>query len=110
IIPTLVALEPWRRKELADLPWPLPEDINKAYAHLHKQLRKQNLKPGWIWHFNMAESFVEEHVFTGDKPRNKSFLEKVYASPRGKAIAKELSRLRRQLRVKRVADEEIFEL
>jgi len=79
------------------------DDIAKVFLHLNRTLRKYKIADSWVSHANIAMNAIDGTHFGGDAAY-KSRLDNLLKSRRGSKIARNLTKIRRSLRVKKVKD------
>jgi len=82
---------------------PLAE-IAPVYEHLFHAVRKARVNMGWVRDLSFAITPLEARFFAGNDARVSVALQQFYRSRLGNLAARNLSRLRRRLRVRRVSD------
>lgn len=80
------------------------EQIAPVYEHLFHAVRKAKVNMGWVRDLSFAVTPLEARFFAGDDARVSVALQQFYRSRLGTMAARNLSRLRRRLRVRRVSD------
>lgn len=80
------------------------EEIAPIYEHLFHSVRKAKVNMGWVRDLSFAVTPLEARFFAGDDARVSVALQQFYRSRLGNLAARNLSRLRRRLRVRRVSD------
>lgn len=102
VMPTLSLFHPIEGTELAGAPLPRTDDILPIFAHLFHSARRHKLRSSWIRHYSVVVNAMEGHFFTGDK--NEGIFTGIFRSGKGGRLARNISRLRRKLRVKSIQD------
>ena len=102
VVPTLSLFHPVEGTDLAATPPPDTEKIVPIFAHLFQSVKRHKLKTGWIRHYSVVVNAMEGHFFTGDK--EEGILSSVLRLKKGGRIARNISKLRRKLRVRNVSD------
>lgn len=80
------------------------EQLAPIYEHLFHAVRKAKVNMGWVRDLSFAVTPLEARFFAGDDARVSVALQQFYRSRLGTMAARNLSRLRRRLRVRRVSD------
>lgn len=80
------------------------ERIAPIYEHLFHAVRKARVNMGWVRDLSFAVTPLEARFFAGDDARVSVAMQQFYRSRLGNLAARNLSRLRRRLRVRRVSD------
>jgi hypothetical protein len=75
-----------------------------VYAHLFHAARHAKINIGWISDLSFAVTPLEARFFAGDDARVAVAMQQLYRSRIGNMAARNLARLRRRLRVRRVSD------
>ena len=83
---------------------PAPEAVGPVFAHLFHAVRQAKINMGWVRDLSFAVTPLEARFFAGDEARMWVTMQHFYRSRLGTLAARSLSRLRRQLRVRRVSD------
>ncbi len=102
VIPTLPILNT-SSEELESAESLSVDDIAKVFLHLNRTLRKYKIADSWVSHANIAMNAIDGTHFGGDAAY-KSRLDNLLKSRRGSKIARNLTKIRRSLRVKKVKD------
>jgi hypothetical protein len=102
VVPVLALARSWPRPALeADL---AVEAIAPIYAHLFHAVRNAKINMGWLRDLSFAVTPLEARFFAGDEARMAVAMQQFYRSRIGNIAARNLARLRRRLRVRRVSD------
>lgn len=80
------------------------DQIAPVYEHLFHAVRKAKVNMGWVRDLSFAVTPLEARFFAGDDARVSVAMQQFYRSRLGNIAARNLSRLRRRLRVRRVSD------
>jgi hypothetical protein len=80
------------------------EDAAAVFAHLFRAVRDAKINMGWVRDLSFAITPFEARFFAGDEARKAGAMQQFYRSRVGSMTARNLSRLRRRLRVRRVSD------
>lgn len=80
------------------------DQIAPVYEHLFHAVRKAKVNMGWVRDLSFAVTPLEARFFAGDDARVSVAMQQFYRSRLGNMAARNLSRLRRRLRVRRVSD------
>lgn len=79
-------------------------DLTPLFAHLFKATRDAKINMGWVRDLSFAITPLEARYFAGDEARMAVAMQTFYRTRVGSLAARNLSRLRRRLRVRRVSD------
>jgi hypothetical protein len=79
-------------------------EIAPVYAHLFHAVRAAKIHMGWLRDLSFAVTPLEARFFAGDEARMAVAMQHFYRSKIGNLAARNLARLRRRLRVRRVSD------
>jgi hypothetical protein len=104
VLPVLSLFRPLDDTELSDHPLPSPSDVVPVFAHLFQAVRRSRINMHWVRDLSFAVTPIEARFFVGDDARTNPGLSQFYRSRLGTIAARNLSRLRRRLRVKQVSD------
>jgi hypothetical protein len=102
VLPVL-SLRRAERSPAAEPAWTL-DTIAPVYEHLFHAVRQAKINMGWVRDLSFAVTPLEARFFAGDDARVTVALQHFYRSKLGNMAARNLSRLRRRLRVRRVSD------
>jgi hypothetical protein len=80
------------------------EDLVPVFAHLFTAVRDARINMGWVRDLSFAITPLEARFFAGDDARMAVAMQSFYRTRVGSLAARNLSRLRRRLRVRRVGD------
>jgi hypothetical protein len=83
---------------------PAAADLAPLFAHLFKAVRDAKINMGWVRDLSFAITPLEARYLAGDGARMAVALQTFYRTRVGSLAARNLSRLRRRLRVRRVSD------
>lgn len=92
-----------RAGEGAPRRWNVAE-LAPLFAHLFKATRDAKINMGWVRDLSFALTPLEARFFAGDEARMAVAMQSFYRTRVGSLAARNLSRLRRRLRVRRVSD------
>ncbi len=104
VLPVLAIVRPSREAPGGALPAAALDTVAPAYAHLYRRARDTRINMGWIRDLSFAITPLEARFFTDDDARVAVALQQFYRSKLGSVTARNLSRLRRRLRVRTVSD------
>jgi hypothetical protein len=104
VLPVLSVLRPLDDSLLGDHPLPSPETVAPVFAHLFNAVRKARINMHWVRDLSFALTPIEARFFVDDEARAGAGLGSFYRSRLGGLAARNLSRLRRRLRVRQVSD------
>lgn len=80
------------------------EDLVPLFTHLFQKVRDAKINMGWVRDLSFAMTPLEARFFAGDDARMAVAMQSFYRTRVGSLAARNLSRLRRRLRVRRVGD------
>jgi len=80
------------------------ESVSQVFAHLFNAVRTAKINMNWIRDLSFAVTPLEARFFAGDEWRTVSSLTPFYRSRLGTMAARNLARMRRRLRVRKVSD------
>ena len=83
---------------------PSLDEVGQTCAHLFHAVRQARINMGWVRDLSFAVTPLEARFFAGDGARVSVALRQFYGSKLGTLAARNLSRLRRRLRVRTVSD------
>ncbi|GIW41207.1 MAG: hypothetical protein KatS3mg076_1784 [Candidatus Binatia bacterium] len=104
VLPVLSLFRPLDETQLRDHPLPRVEDVAPVYAHLFHAVRRARINMGWVRDLSFGVTPLEARFFAGDEARMAVAVQQFYRTKLGTVAARNLSRLRRRLRVRRVSD------
>jgi len=91
-------------RTLDGTPLPSAEEAAPLLRHLFTAVRDAKINMGWVRDLSFAVTPLEARFFAGDEARMAVALQSFYRTRVGSLAARNLSRLRRRLRVRRVSD------
>ncbi|MFQ5664990.1 MAG: radical SAM protein [Candidatus Binatia bacterium] len=104
VLPVLSLFRPLADSQARD-PRPLAvDDVVPIYAHLFHAVRGARINMGWLRDLSFAITPLEARFFAGNEARVAVAVQQFYRSRIGTAAARNLARLRRRLRVRKVSD------
>jgi hypothetical protein len=80
------------------------QDVTRICTHLFHAVRDAKINMGWVRDLSFAITPLEARFFAGDDARVAVAMQQFYRSRIGTMTARNLARLRRRLRVRRVSD------
>lgn len=83
---------------------PSLDEVSHTFAHLFHTVRHSRINMGWVRDLSYAITPLEARFFAGEAARVGVALRQFYRSKLGTLAARNLSRLRRRLRVRTVSD------
>ncbi len=104
VVPVLSLFRPLEDIELRHHPLPKVEEVVPICAHLFNAVRNAKINMGWIRDLSFAITPLEARFFAGEDARLSVAIQHFYRSRLGTLAARNLARLRRRLRVRRVSD------
>ncbi len=104
VLPVLSVWRPSSEEELRDHPLSTPEAVAPIFAHLFHSTRNARINMGWVRDLSFAVTPLEARFFAGDEARMAVVMQQFYRSRLGTMTTRNLARLRRRLRVRRVSD------
>jgi hypothetical protein len=104
VLPVLSLFRPLDDTSLRDHPLPTPNAVAPVFAHLFNAVRKARINMHWVRDLSFAFTPIEARFFADDETRASANLSSFYRSRLGGLAARNLSRLRRRLRVRQVSD------
>jgi len=103
VLPVLSVFRPLGDIELRDHPLPSAMDVAPVFAHLFHRVREARINMNWVRDLSFAVTPLEARFFAeGDAAAGG--LSQLYRSKLGNIAVRNLSRLRRRLRVRQVSD------
>ncbi len=104
VLPVLSLFRPLDDSLLADHPLPSADAVAPVFAHLFNAVRAARINMHWVRDLSFAITPIEARFFADEDARNSAGLGNFYRSRLGSLAARNLSRLRRRLRVRQVSD------
>jgi hypothetical protein len=104
VLPVLSLFRPLDDTQLRDHPLPSADEVAPIFAHLFNAVRKARINMHWVRDLSFAMTPIEARFFADDDARAAAGLGSFYRSRLGGLAARNLSRLRRRLRVRQVSD------
>ncbi len=104
VLPVLSVFRPLGDTELRDHPMPTTEEVAPVFAHLFERVREAGINMNWVRDLSFAVTPFEARFFSDPNASVPSGLGPLYRSKLGNMAVRNLSRLRRRLRVRRVSD------
>jgi len=104
VLPVLSVFRPLGDTELRDHPIPSVEDVAPVFAHLFHRVREARINMNWVRDLSFAVTPLEARYFADDAAAGGGGLSQLYRSKLGNLAVRNLSRLRRRLRVRQVSD------
>lgn len=104
VLPVLSIFRPLDDTLLHDHPLPSADAVAPVFAHLFNAVRKARINMHWVRDLSFAITPIEARFFAADDARAGAGLGSFYRSRLGSLAARNLSRLRRRLRVREVSD------
>lgn len=104
VLPVLSVFRPLDDTELRDHPMPTAEEVAPVFAHLFEGVRKAGINMNWVRDLSFAITPFEARFFSDPNAAEPGGLGPLYRSKVGNIAVRNLSRLRRRLRVRRVSD------
>jgi hypothetical protein len=104
VLPVLSLFRPLDDTLLADHPLPSADAVAPVFAHLFNAVRTARINMHWVRDLSFAITPIEARFFADDAARAAAGLGSFYRSRLGSLAARNLSRLRRRLRVRQVSD------
>jgi len=104
VLPVLSIVRP-SQETSGNVPRPAALDaVAPAYTHLYRTVRDARINMGWIRDLSFAITPLEARFFAGADARVAVAMQQFYRSRLGSVTTRNLSRLRRRLRVRTVSD------
>jgi hypothetical protein len=103
VLPVLSVFRPLGDTELHDYPLPTAHDVAPVFAHLFRRVREARINMNWVRDLSFALTPLEARYFA-DGETAPGGLSQLYRSKLGNMAVRNLSRLRRRLRVRQVSD------
>lgn len=104
VLPVLSLFRPLDDSLLRDHPLPQASEVAPVFAHLFNAVLKARINMHWVRDLSFAITPIEARFFADDDARAAAGLGTFYRSRLGGLAARNLSRLRRRLRVRRVSE------
>lgn len=104
VLPVLSIFRPLDDTELRDRPLPTLAEVEPIFAHLFNTVYRARINMNWVRELSFAITPLEARFFAGDEGRSAAVMTQFYKSRLGNFAARNLSRLRRRLRVRKVSD------
>jgi hypothetical protein len=104
VLPVLSLFRPLDDTELRDHPLPDAGEVAPVFAHLFHTVRRARINMNWVRDLSFAVTPFEARFFADDAERAAVTVHPFYRSRLGTLAARNLSRLRRRLRVRKVSD------
>jgi hypothetical protein len=106
VLPVLSLFRPLDDALLRDHPLPSADAVAPVFAHLFNAVRKARINMHWVRDLSFAMTPIEARFFADESARASATagLGTFYRSRLGSLAARNLSRLRRRLRVRQVSD------
>lgn len=104
VLPVLSLFRPLDEALLRDHPLPAAAAVAPVFAHLFNAVRKARINMHWVRDLSFAMTPIEARFFADEEARASAGLGTFYRSRLGNLAARNLSRLRRRLRVRQVSD------
>jgi hypothetical protein len=104
VLPVLSLFRPLDDTQLADHPLPEAGAVAPVFAHLFNAVRRARINMHWVRDLSFAVTPFEARFFADDAERAAVTVHPFYRSRLGTMAARNLSRLRRRLRVRKVSD------
>ena len=104
VLPVLSVFRPLSDTELRDRPMPQTSEVTPVFAHLFDRVRTAGINMNWVRDLSFAVTPFEARFFSESDDVVPSGLGPLYRSKLGNMAVRNLSRLRRRLRVRQVSD------
>ncbi len=104
VLPVLSLFRPLDDTQLRNHPLPSAVEVAPIFAHLFHAVRNARINMNWVRDLSFAITPLEARFFADDDTRSGTALRPFYRSRLGSITARNLSRLRRRLRVRKVSD------
>lgn len=102
VLPVLSVFRPLGDTPLREHPVPSVEVVTPVFAHLYRAVRGARINMNWVRDLGFAVTPLEARFFAGEG--SPPGLSQIYRSRLGTFAARNLSRMRRRLRVRKVSD------
>jgi len=103
VLPVLSLFRPLEETQLRDHPLPEAADVAPVFAHLFHSVRRARINMNWVRDLSFAVTPFEARFFADDAERAAVAVHPFYRSRLGTMATRNLSRLRRRLRVRKVS-------
>jgi hypothetical protein len=104
VLPVLSLFRPLEDTPLRDHPPPATEEVAPVFAHLFNAVRRARINMNWVRDLSFAVTPLEARFFSDDAQAALGMSSQFYRSRIGGLAARNLSRMRRRLRVRKVSD------
>ena len=105
MLPVLSLFRPLEDTQLGSHPLPATADVAPVFAHLFSTVRNARINMNWVRDLSFAITPLEARFFAGDEARGAVGVgSQFYRTRLGTMTARNLSRLRRRRRVRKVSD------
>lgn len=104
VVPVLSLTRPVDESQFSQYTSPAVDEVVPIYAHLFRAARDARITMGWLRDLSIGVTPLEARFFAGDGARMAVAVQQFYRSKIGTVAARNLARLRRRLRVRRVSD------
>lgn len=104
VLPVLSVFRPLGDTDLRDHPMPTTQDVAPVFAYLFERVREGGINMNWVRDLSFAMTPFEARFFSDPNAIVPSGLGPLYRSKLGNLAVRNLSRLRRRLRVRQVND------
>ena len=105
VLPVLSLFRPLEETQLGSHPLPTSADVAPVFAHLFSAVRNAKINMNWVRDLSFAVTPLEARFFAGEEARGAVGMgSQFYRTKLGTMAARNLSRLRRRLRVRKVSD------
>jgi hypothetical protein len=104
VLPVLSLFRPLEDTQLRDHPLPVTGDVAPVFAHLFTAVRQAKINMHWVRDLSFAVTPLEARFFTEEGRNAVGMSGQFYRTRLGGLAARNLSRMRRRLRVRKVSD------
>ncbi|OFV90186.1 MAG: hypothetical protein A3J75_00505 [Acidobacteria bacterium RBG_16_68_9] len=105
VLPVLSLFRPLDNTQLGSHPLPTASEVAPIFAHLFNAVRNARINMNWVRDLSFAVTPLEARFFAGEEARGAVGVgTHFYRTRLGTMTARNLSRLRRRLRVRKVSD------
>jgi len=104
VLPVLSVFRPLGDTDLRDHPMPTTEEVAPVFAHMFERVREAGINMNWVRDLSFAVTPFEARFFSDPNASVPSGLGPLYRSKLGNMAVRNLSRLRRRLRVRQVSN------
>lgn len=104
VLPVLSVFRPLSDTDLRDHPMPTTQDVAPVFAYLFERVKEAGINMNWVRDLSFAMTPFEARYFSDPNAIVPSGLGPLYRSKLGNLAVRNLSRLRRRLRVRQVND------